>query len=124
MFIILQYTVLKTHTFMSTLNDPSFSLSADMVSTVRTKSHAALSPSNHCQGQPPPGSADSVWRWQRLYFLSLQVLYFWTEWTAGGHWERGQLTLALVYSAQRAIPSALADSQLQTLTKWNDDAMP
>lgn len=85
-----------------------------MVRMVHTKSHAGLSPSNHCRGQPWPGSVDSVWRWQRLYFLSLQVLYFWTKWTAGGHWERGQLTLALVYGAQRAIVSALADSQFQT----------
>lgn len=97
--------------FVSTLNDPSFSHSGDTASAVRMKSHAALSPSNHRQGQPLPGCADSVWRWQRLCSLSLQVLYFWTEWTVGGHWERGQLTLALVSKDQGASPSPLAGSQ-------------
>lgn len=69
--------------YINTLNYPSFSLSEDTASAVRMKSHAALSPSNHHQGQPPPGSVDSMWRWQRLCFLSLQVLYFWTEWIVG-----------------------------------------
>lgn len=94
----------------------SCSVSAYTASTASIKSHAALSPSNHHQGQPPPGSADSVWRWQRLWFLSLpQVLYFWTEWTAGGPWERGQIALALIYSAQSAVSSPVAGSQELTM---------